>query len=80
MENLQPPHARYGRMDQSGKHPDLVRQPRPPADRGANIPGDRAYPIDPGQRRPDDDWTDAPAARWDLITAVPAPRAIGPQE
>jgi hypothetical protein len=48
---------------------------------GENIAGDRvAYPIDPGQRRPDDDWTDAPAARWDLITAVPAPRAIGPQE
>jgi uncharacterized cupin superfamily protein len=28
---------------------------------GENVPGDRvAYPIDPDQRRPDDDWTDAP--------------------
>ncbi len=28
---------------------------------GENIGGDRvAYPIDPDQRRPDDDWTDAP--------------------
>jgi uncharacterized cupin superfamily protein len=28
---------------------------------GENIAGDRvAYPIDPDQRRPEDDWTDAP--------------------
>jgi uncharacterized cupin superfamily protein len=28
---------------------------------GENIAGDRvAYPVDPDQRRPEDDWTDAP--------------------
>jgi uncharacterized cupin superfamily protein len=28
---------------------------------GENVPGDRvAYPIDPDQRRPEDDWPDAP--------------------